>query len=209
MNNAPVFTMLAVLLFSGASSAAPKITSLQQLKFSGIQRQTLDYSCGAASLTILLNQYFSDSIGEQQILSEIIHRLSKEELLDRVRKGFSMLDLKNAAENLGYNAAGVMLPLEAASRLKGPTIILLRRKELNHFVVLKGVSQGKAFLADPARGNLRMPLYELQKQWHGETLIVGRDDVGLIQDHLLALPNTRSLYPESNTVRTLQQLPFK
>jgi len=193
----------------GLAYEGPRIQSMQQLKFSGIQRQTLDYSCGAAALTILLNQYFGDSVREQDLLADIVYRLPPEEMVNRIQEGFSMLDLKTAAENAGYDATGILLPKESVGLLPGPVIILLRRETLNHFVVLKGVQQGRAFLADPARGHLRIPLHELFEQWHGETLVLGRDGVGLLKAHALAIPNSGNLYPESQTVRELQHLPFK
>lgn len=187
----------------------PKLKSIRELQFDGLQRQTLDYSCGAAALTILLNRYFGDSLTEHQILADIIHRLPEDKLLERTYEGFSMLDLKSAAENLGYSADGVILPREAVLALDGPVIILLRREKLNHFVVLKGVSQGRAFLADPARGNMRIPLYELYKEWQGETLIVGREAFGLPDRHGMNIPKGMDVAPESQTTRTLQHLPIR
>lgn len=136
-------------------------------------------------------------------------RLSKEEEADRMHEGFSMLDLMQSAERLGYNATGIKLPIDAATRLQGPVIILLRPKNvrLHHFVVLKGVTAGHAFLADPARGNLRLPLFELADQWQGETLIVGRNGFGLPADHGLAPPRGSAVAPERDVTRSLQRVP--
>lgn len=175
----------------------------------GIRRQTLDYSCGAAALSILLESYFNENLSEEQILADIVYRLSKEEEADRMREGFSMLDLKQSAERLEYNATGIKLTLEAATRLKGPVIILLRPKntKLHHFVVMKGITAGHAFLADPARGNVRLPLFELAQQWQGETLVIGRKGFGLIEDHNLALPHGSAVAPERDVTRALQRVP--
>ncbi|MFJ4386079.1 cysteine peptidase family C39 domain-containing protein [Pseudomonas sp. NPDC089408] len=144
-----------------------------------------------------------------QILADIVYRLSKDEEIERMHEGFSMLDLKQSAQRLGYSAAGVMLPIEAASQLKGPVIILLRpnNTKLHHFVVLKGVSGGHAFLADPARGHLRMPLFELAAQWRGETLILGRDGFGLPLQHALTPPRGNAVAPEQQVTRALQRVP--
>ncbi|QXI31460.1 C39 family peptidase [Pseudomonas vanderleydeniana] len=185
------------------ATAGPRLQSISQLRLHGIQRQTLDYSCGAAALTILLEHYLGEPVSEEHVLADIVLRLSEAEMHERILQGFSMLDLKGAAEHLGYEASGVLLPPEAAHQLDVPVIILLRRQRLNHFVVLKGISQGHAFLADPARGHLRMPLFELFRQWRGETLIVGRTGASRAGAPLLALPGSRQVAPETEVVRTL------
>ncbi len=174
----------------------------------GIERQTLDYSCGAAALALLLSHYFEDPITEGQILADIVLRLPDTAMFERTLEGFSMLDLKMTAENLGYTADGVLLPAESVYALKGPVIILLRRSKLNHFVVLKGVGQGRAFLADPARGHLRLPLFQLFQEWQGEALIVGREGFGVPTQHNLNIPGSRYISPETDAVRTLQRIPI-
>jgi len=184
-----------------------KLTPMNQIKMQGIQRQTLDYSCGAAALSLLLKNYFEDDREEEVLLKDITYRLSEEEILDRMVKGFSMLDLKNTAQRLGYIVDGVMLPQEIVTELKGPVIILLRKNDLNHFVVLKKVTQGRAFIADPARGHLRLPLYELFAQWKGEALILGREGFGLPNQHGLSTPKGGAVAPEREVVRALQRIP--
>lgn len=191
------------------ASGTPKLKSIKELKLEGIERQTLDYSCGAAALSILLSNYFNDPIQEKDLLSDIIFHLSDENLMKSMAEGFSMLDLKRVAERLGYKADGVRLPKGAASALGGPVIILLRTNKLNHFVVLRGVKEDRAFIIDPSRGHLRMPLRQLYQSWAGEALILSRDDFGLPLMHDLALPDVKSIAPERNTVRALQYSPLK
>lgn len=183
-----------------------KLKSLKTLQMRDIKRQTLDYSCGTAALSILLTSYFGDEYKEQTLLADITFRLSQEEMLKRMVDGFSMLDLKKTANGLGYDAEGVILPQEAVTALKGPVIILLKNEEANHFVVLQGVSDRRAFIADPSRGHLRVPLYELFQQWHGETLILGREGFGLPKDHPLAIPTNYGVAPERDVVRSLQSI---
>lgn len=183
----------------------PKLKSIKEIRLGNMQRQTLDYSCGAASLSILLKEYFRDEKSEQDLLAEIIFRLSPEEMTERAAQGFSMLDLKRTAERLGYSAAGAILSIESATKLQGPVVILLRRKEINHFVVLKGIANGKAFLADPTRGHIKIPVYALGEEWHGETLILGRENFGLPTNHGLAISRKPLTPPEIDTARALMQ----
>ena len=121
-------------------------------------------------------------------------------------EGFSMLDLKNTSQRLGYLADGVMLPQRAIAALNGPVIILLRKQNANHFVVLKGATQGRAFIADPARGHLRIPLYEFLSQWKGEALIWGRTGFGLPKEHGLSILQGNAA-PERESARALQHSP--
>ncbi len=185
-------------------SAKPLISvkSMKQMRLEGATLQTLDYSCGPASLVALLHGYFKDyHYGEPQLVDEMLLRMDEKEYATATKEGFSMLNLKQLAERLGYVAHGVKLPITAAEKLKGPIIILLKTEESNHFVVLKGAKAGRAFITDPARGHLRVPLWELARQWNGESLIIGRKDVGLPTAHVFSLPTNNSFAPEEESVR--------
>jgi len=185
---------------------AATLKSMKAIKMQGLVRQTLDYSCGAAALSYLLKNYFGDEISEQEILGDVVLRLTNESLQERITDGFSMLDLKQSASRLGYSADGFTLPKMAINELKGPVIILLRRAESNHFVVLKGVMNGMAFLADPARGHVRIPLYSLFNEWKGEALILGRNGFGLPTQHGLSIPRAAAIASEKDTVRSLKSI---
>ncbi len=203
------FCLILIIPIDGFTTqeAYFKLKSLKELRMQGIKRQTKDYSCGAAALSILLKNYFEDKHEEQVILSDIVYRLSDKENLERMTEGFSMLDLKKSAQRLGYTADGVLLDQSAITALNGPVIILLRKKELKHFVVLKGATQGRAFIADPSQGHLRISLFELFSQWKGETLIIGREGFGLPKMHGLAIPKGNAAAPERELVRVLQHAP--
>jgi predicted double-glycine peptidase len=203
--------LVSVLGLATVASASPfqAPRPLSELRMERIERQTLDYSCGAAALTILLNLYFGETLHEQDVLADMVGRLSREQAVERATQGFSLLDLKTTAQRLGYQAEGVILPRQALASLKGPVIILLRQRSLNHFVVLKGIGRGSALLADPARGHIRMPLFELYEQWQGETLVLGRDQFGLPLEHGLKVPARSLIAPERETVRTLQRSPVQ
>lgn len=204
-----------IILFSGYVKAegigqSPyfQLRSFKNMQFKNIDKQTMDYSCGAASLAILLSSYFEDKANELTLLEDIICRLSDNEMEVRYREGFSMLDLKRLAERLGYNATGVKLPYSAAAKLRGPIIVLLKKHKLNHFVVLKGARQGRAFIADPVAGHIRMPLRELFAVWDGEALILGRMNFGLPREHGLSIPLGKNVAPEQETIRALRHTPF-
>ncbi len=205
-----VLLIVCCLIFESTAhgtSAYFKLKSFNELKMENIKRQTLDYSCGAASMSILLQNYFQDDRDEHELLSDILYRLSNEEKKDRIRNGFSMFDLKLLAKRLGYSASGILLSEKAISFLPCPVIVLLRKKGLHHFVVLKGTSQGLVFITDPARGHLRMPLYEFFEQWNGETLILEKSEFGFPEIHDLSIPTGDAIAPERDVVRVLQHIP--
>jgi predicted double-glycine peptidase len=204
----PILTCLLVLLLhSEALCEVPfRIRSWTEMKRDNINMQTLDYSCGAAALSILLQRYFGDNTTEKEILADIMFRLQEEELADRMQDGFSMLDLKYASARLGYEAEGITLHEDQLSHLMGPVIILLRENDIQHFVVLKGISGNKAFITDPVRGNIRMPIFALMSQWNGETLVVDREGLGLLHDHNMKMPLPRDAAPEYDSYRAVMRL---
>ncbi len=74
--------------------------------------------------------------------------------------------------------------------------------------MLKGATEGRAFLADPSRGHLRIPLHQLFQQWSGETLTLGREGFGLPRKHGMQLPASHAVAPERATIRALQHTPL-
>lgn len=212
MNLIKLSILLTFVLLGSATQAFPgqlmHLKSIKELRMEKIDKQTLDYSCGAASLAILLKYYFGDTLDETIILSDIVLRLNEKEVQNRAKEGFSMLDLKRAAERFGYIADGVKLSPQSVHLLKGPVIILLKMKKENHFVVLKGVSNNRAYISDPIRGNLRLSLDNLFEVWHGEALILGLEGFGIPLDHELRPPQRSYMLPEEATVRAFKSIPL-
>jgi predicted double-glycine peptidase len=69
------------------------------------------------------------------------------------------------AQARGYNAQGFRLEPEQLPMLGGPVIVFIEPRGYKHFAVLRGVSGGRAYLADPSRGNIRMPVYTFLESW--------------------------------------------
>jgi predicted double-glycine peptidase len=141
-----------------------KVISLKEARTVGIVLQQRDYSCGAAAVATLLTYQFGRPTGEAEVLDKM-RELGNEELIKQ--KGFSLLDMKRFLESINYQAAGFKLNLEQLADLKIPGIILIDTLSYQHFVVLKGVRDGEAFLADPALGNRAMSLEDVGKAWNG------------------------------------------
>ena len=159
---------------SWAQSPKPVVQTWQSLKFKEVVKQGLDYSCGSASMATILAYYFGDTISEAALTMDMTARLTDEELDSRIKDGFSLLDMRNTLVRLGYQSVGVNLSLAQAKQLKGPVVILLRKEDINHFVVLKGFVNDVAHIADPTLGNVTYFESELLEHWRGEALAIGK-----------------------------------
>jgi len=208
-NGILVFVILTIFNLSAIRSAegvpfGAKLKSWNYYKWENITRQKFDFSCGAAALSTMMTAYFNDPVPESIILALLIVQLKPEDMEDRQLNGFSMLDIQNLAATIGYDVAGVKLPFKAINKLNGPIMVVLRENENEHFVVLKGVDEHKAYLADSVRGNIRMPLFRFFDQWNGVALVFGKKGVGLPEQHKLMV-NMKDNYPETSSVRQMSR----
>ncbi len=177
--------------------------SWNELKWENIERQQYDYSCGASSLATMLKSYFEEPAWEGLVMTVLVSQLTPEGLADRQKNGFSLLDLKFAANKLGYGAEGVKLRADMLDKLNGPVIILIHQDDMNHFAILKGIYADRAYLADSSRGNIRVPLYQLAQQWDGVALVLGKDGFGLPSDHTLSPHPGIDYRPEQTLLRSI------
>lgn len=148
-----------------------RVRSLVELRFKNVVRQGFDVSCGAASLATLLKYYYGKKgISEKEVISGAIKLGDKE----KIKKfGFSLLELKRYAESKGYRSGGFKISdVKKLAQLKIPAITLIRPRGYAHFVVIKGVSKGQIYYADPAFGNRSKPMDEFAKEWSGVVLVV-------------------------------------
>lgn len=168
--------------------------------------QRLDYSCGSGALATQLRYYFEDDITEQHVLEAIFQRINrsdkpKEELEDRIKNGFSMLDLLNAAKDLGYLGAVVRIPFSKLAESQAPVIVRIEKYKYKHFVVFRGVYEDTVYLADPIRGNVRLSVQEFLDQWSGESLFLGKQGFGLPKEYPMALKVRGPARPELQVAR--------
>ncbi|MGF1615289.1 MAG: C39 family peptidase [Gammaproteobacteria bacterium] len=163
--------------------------------------QRYDYSCGAASMATLLRYYFEDDVTERAVLQDIIGQLTEAEFEERKKKGLSLLDLKRYAERRGYQTAGVELELSSLPQLTGPVLVYLETDGYKHFAILRGVREDRVLLADPWRGNVRMPTSRFADEWPGIALVLGKEDFGTPSDHPLAIDTSSPLRPELQAAR--------
>jgi hypothetical protein len=139
--------------------------SIKDLRDQNVVKQRFDFSCGAAALATLLHYGFGKDVTEAQVMVGLFDLPSEAEKADRRRTGFSLLDLQRVAQAQGYDAQGFRLDPEQLSMLGGPVIVFIEPRGYKHFAVLRGVRGNRVYLADPSRGNIRMPLYAFLDTW--------------------------------------------
>ena len=148
---------------SGVRIAAPS-RSIKDLRDLNVIKQRYDFSCGAAALATLLRFAFGEQVTESQILTDLFD-LPEAEKAERRRTGFSLLDLQRVAQARGYNAEGFRLEPSQLHLLRGPVIAFIEPRGYKHFAVLRGVHGNRAYLADPSRGQIRMPDHTFLQSW--------------------------------------------
>ncbi len=92
--------------------------------------------------------------------------------------------------------------------LGGPVIVFIEPRGYKHFVVLRGTRGDRVYLADPSRGNIRMPAYRFLDSWLGENgtgiIFVVEPPDGLPDDEFpLRAPADGVAQPEILTAREL------
>ena len=139
-------------------------TTLRDLRYRGTVPQTTDYSCGAAAVACLLQEYYGIPATEQEIL-----QLAGTQMLARgeepgLMHGLTAYDLKVASETLGLPMAGYELThtqLEDYFRRGGLPLIAHVTQPQYHYLVVIGMAAGHTLLSDPAWGRYIAPLREL------------------------------------------------
>ena len=182
--------------------------SMKALRDQGLVKQGVDFSCGAAALATILRYGFGENVTEREILVQLFDLLSEEEKPTVRNTGFSLLHLQRVAQARGYHAEGFRLEPQQLSMLGGPVIVYIEPHDYQHFAVLRGVRGDRVYLADPSRGNIRVPAYTFLDGWlqdDGKGIIfVVEPKTGLPDGKVpLALDKRGKPLPEVMTAREL------
>lgn len=118
--------------------------------------QSESSECGLACLAMISSHYDS-SISLRQLRSRFPLSL----------KGASLKRLISAANDLDYTCRALRLEQEDLSKLQVPAIL---HWDLNHYVVLAGIRNGKAVVYDPAIGRRSISLSDVSSHFTGIAL---------------------------------------
>lgn len=153
----------AMLTDGGISFNVP-VTSMADIPFRTVVRQQYDYSCGSASLATLLHYHYNLPVTEAEVFKSMYATGDQE----RIRKvGFSLLDIKSYLASHGLEADGYRTTFDQLQKVNRPAIAVVTMGTYRHFVVIKGVRQGKVLIGDPATGLKTYTKNEFGKIWNG------------------------------------------
>ena len=158
-----------VALVDGGDSYFVSVRSIREIPFRTVVRQQYDYSCGSAALATLLAHHYGKSVGEAQIFRSM-YRTGDQEKIRKV--GFSLLDMKKYLEDQGYKADGYKVSLAQLAKSRSPAITVVQIGSYKHFVVIKGVRDGKVLVGDPALGLKTYTTEEFGKMWNGIAFMI-------------------------------------
>lgn len=146
-----------------------RVTSLKEARFRTTIPQQFDFSCGSAATATLLTFQYGHPVSEQDVFVRMYTYGDQA----RIRKeGFSLLDMRRYLQLQGFEADGFDLPLEKLQEEGVPAIVLLNDRGYRHFVVVKGLKNGRVLLGDPARGTRAMPKSRFEALWDNRVLFV-------------------------------------
>jgi hypothetical protein len=167
--------LLVALLLQGcfAGAAAQPVRSLLEMRREAVIVQEWDISCGAAALATVLTYALKDPVSEKSVAEGMLRRTDP--LRVKVRGGFSLLDMKRFAESRGYTAAGFRdVSVEELLRMQSPIVPISEYGD-PHFVVVRGLRDGKVDVADPGFGNRVMSVERFTAAWkEGIAFVVTR-----------------------------------
>ncbi len=154
----------------GGVMIAPPVKPFSEVKNKNVIKQKLDFSCGSAAVATVLNYYLGLKVTEDQIINGLF-KVGNLELIMK-RRGFSLLDIKRFITLLGYKAVGYKTDIKHLQMLKKPAIVTIVLGKYKHYVVFKGVKDGRVLLADPAFGNMILPVEEFKNIWYRNIALV-------------------------------------
>lgn len=140
------------------------VTSMVDIPFRTVVRQQYDYSCGSAALATLLHYHYGLPVTEGEVFKAMYAVGDKE----RIRKvGFSLLDIKKYLASHGLEADGYRATIEQLAKVNRPAIAVVTVGTYRHFVVIKGVRDGRVLIGDPALGLKAYTKAEFAAMWNG------------------------------------------
>ena len=152
----------------GGAYAVPA-RSIREARFAATIRQQYDFSCGSAALSTLLTHHYQFPISEDKVFESMFNNGDR----DKIRvEGFSLLDMKRFLEAHGFEADGFQEPLDKLASAKIPAIVLINEGGYNHFVVVKGLRDGRVLIGDPAGGTRALTEAAFHAAWTNEVLFV-------------------------------------
>ncbi len=107
--------------------------------------------CGPTCLH-MVSKYYSRSFSIEKL----------RDLTEIGKEGVNILGISNAAEKIAYRTQAVQLNIIELKEAKLPCILHWQQ---NHFVVLYKIKRNQFYIADPAKGLIKLPQKEFEQRW--------------------------------------------
>lgn len=152
------------LVVPGGGNVGLHVTSYAEIPFKTVIRQQYDYSCGSAAMATLLTYQYGMPVSEADLF-KAMYEVGDQASIQKL--GFSLLDMKNYLASRGIQADGYRLGLDELAAAATPAIALIQVGSYRHFVVIKGVVDGRVLVGDPSTGLRVYTAAEFTKMWNG------------------------------------------
>jgi uncharacterized protein len=176
---------LAVSAACGACASSVDLDGLavksrKQRLFQSTVRQSLDFTCGGASVATMLTYYWGRPTDEVEVLGYIRERYPDPKIWKaKITSGFSFDDLIFAVEVMGYEAIGAKVEIDQLAALSGPVIVHLNKGTFEHFTVLRKVENDTYYMADSVVGDVGLDRAAFKLQYTGNALAIWKADAKL------------------------------
>ena len=97
------------------------VMSWWDIPFRTVVRQRYDFSCGSAAIATLLTYHYDRKTDERTPFTAMWQQGQQEEIR---KAGFSLFDMKNYLNGIGYRAEGYRFSMDSLKKLKRPAIVL-------------------------------------------------------------------------------------
>ena len=174
------------LLSTYSATGHIPIKSWKSLRDARVVKQDLDYSCGAASLATLLNEYYGQQVTEAALLKA----------MDKGDGRASFADMQRALLSFGFKAQGFATSWQQLTKLHMPVIVYLKHRRDDHFSVVRGIDAHTVWLADPSLGNRTFSRAQFLALW--ETRVEGGQPAPHRGKFLAVFPVSATSYPTSD-----------
>ncbi len=154
---------------SGGGEFNVKVKTFSDRRFTKVVKQQYDYSCGSAAVATLLTHHYDYPVDEMTVLNAMFAQGDQEKIH---REGFSLLDMKQYLNSLGYNAEGYKESLDKLAGVGIPAIVLINKRGFLHFVVVKGVDKEKVAVGDPTTGINIYSREEFSSMWNNILFVI-------------------------------------
>jgi predicted double-glycine peptidase len=158
-----------IAILAGGFSLRAPVDSMREQRFGQVVRQQYDFSCGSASLATLLTYHYDHPMDEQSIFLAMWENGDRERI---ETSGFSLLDMKEHLARLGYQSEGYEVDLDRLAEVGIPAIVLINLRGYMHFVVIKGVTEDRVLVGDPAIGMNAYDRAEFEAMWNGIVFVI-------------------------------------